>query len=158
MKHSTLAAFSIERRIAAVAVFHSTRLEDIQQRHILPDINKASGSVRELVTRTIEHQTPDFVAVSCPSAKAGSRIRALCDVINEVATAFGIPVMEIDESTLRLAYGYPPLVRKEHVRDAGRSIWPSLKDVKSKRAVVDAVTVGLYVQTERLFSLYEEGT
>jgi len=120
MKHFTLAAFSVERRIAAVAVFHSTRLEDIQQRHILPDINKASGSVRELVTRTIEHQTPDFVAVSCPSAKAGSRIRALCDVINEVATAFGIPVMEIDESTLRLAYGYLSLHTRDHSNSVAR--------------------------------------
>lgn len=156
MKHFTLAAFSAERRIAAVAVFHSTRLEDIQQRHIVPDINKASGSMRELVTRTIEHHTPDFIAISCPSARVGTRIRMLCDVVTEVAAKFGIPVMEIDDSTLRLAYGYPPLIRQEHVRNVGRSIWPSLKDVKSKRAVVDAVTVGLYVQTERLFSLYEE--
>jgi len=155
MKHFTLAAFSAERRIAAVAIFSNSQLEDMQLRHILPDISKASGSVRELVTRVIEQYTPEFIAISCPSAKAGGRIRALCDVVNQIAADFGIPATEVNDCTLRLAYGHPPLTRKEHVRRAARVIWPSLNDAKSKRAAVDAATTGLYVQTERLFSLHE---
>jgi len=155
MKHFTLAAFSAERRIAAIALFAGTQLEDVQLRHIVPDISRASGSVRELVTRTVERHTPEFIAISRPSAKAGSRIRVLCDVAKEIATEFGIPTIEVDDCTLRLAYGHPPLTRKEHVRRVGRAIWPSLNDAKSKRAVVDAATTGLYVQTERLFSLHE---
>ena len=156
MKEFTLAAFSAEKRVAAVAIFNSTKLEDIQLRHVPPDISKAAGSVREIVTRTFEQYRPAFLAISCPSQKAGTRIRVLCDVVKSVANDFGIPLIEVNDCTLRQAYGYPALIRKEQVRKAARTIWPSLADAKSKRAVLDAATVGLFVQSERLFSLYGE--
>jgi len=156
MKHLTLAAFSAERRIAAIALFNSSQLEDVQLRHIQPDISKASGSVREIVTRTIEQYGPGFIAISCPSRRAGGRVRTLCDVVKSVASEFGIPAVEVDDCTLRSAYGHPPLIRKEQVRRAARIIWPSLIDAQSKRAVLDAASTGLYVQTERLFSRYGE--
>ncbi len=156
MKDFTLAAFSAEKRVAAVALFNSTQLEDIQLRHVPHDISKASGSVREIVTRTIERATPSFIAISCPSQKAGTRVRVLCEVVKNIASEFGIPAIVVDDCTLRHAYGHPPLVRKEQVRKAGRAIWPSLADTKSKRAVLDAATTGLHVQTERLFSFYGE--
>jgi len=156
MKDFTLAAFSAEKRVAAVAIFNSTKLEDIQLRHVPPDISKAAGSVREIITRTLERYRPGFVAISCPSQKAGTRVRVLCDVAKSVASEFGIPSMEVDDSALRDAYGHPSLVRKEQVRRAGRTIWPSLAGATSKRAVLDAATVGLFVQAERLRSFYGE--
>jgi hypothetical protein len=158
MKHLRLAAFSAERRIAAVALFNGSQLEDVRLRHIQPDLSKASGSVREIVTRTIEEESPGFIAISAPSPKAGPRIRVLCNLVSSIASEFGIPVVEVDAATLQFAYGHPPLIRKEHVRAVGRAIWPSLADAKSKRALLDAATTGLHVQTERLFSQYEQTT
>jgi hypothetical protein len=156
MKHFNLAAFSAERRIAAVALFRGTQLEDTRLRHLPIESAKAMGSVRELVTRTLEDYRPEFVAISAPSMKAGDRVRAFCDAVKEIADNLGIPAEVVDDITLRQAYGHPPLTRKEHVRRAGRAIWPVLNDTKSRRAVVDAATVGLYLQIERLFSLNEE--
>jgi hypothetical protein len=155
MKHFTLAAFSAERRIAAVALFRGTHLEDMRLRHLPVDQSKASGSIRQLVTRFLQQRNPEFVAISFPSVKAGERIRKFCDVVKETANSLGIPTIEVKDSTLMSAYGHPPLKRKQHVRRAGRAIWPSLNDSKSRRAAVDASTAGLYVQTERLFSQYE---
>jgi hypothetical protein len=155
MKDFTLAAFSAERRIAAIALFRGTHLEDIRLRHLPIDPSKASGSVRELITRSLENHRPEFVALSCPSTKAGKRIQIFCDVVKETASALGIPAIEVEDKTLMSAYGHPTLTRKEHVRRVGRAIWPSLNSSKSGRAAVDAATVGLYVQTERLFSQYE---
>jgi len=148
MNQFTLAAFSAERRIAAVTLFRGTQLEDTLLRHLPLDTTKATGSVRELVTRALEHHRPQFVAISSPASKAGDRIRAFCKAVKEIAN-------DLDR-TLMCSYGYPPLTRKEHVRRAGRIIWPGLDEAKSKRAAVDAAVTGLYVQTERLFSIHSE--
>lgn len=156
MKHFTLAAFSVERRIAAVVLFRGSQLDDIRLRHLPLDSSKASDTIRDFVTRSLEHHNPEFVAICFPSNKAGDRIRSSCETIKEIAGGFGIPAVEVDDMTLRQAYGHPPLTRKEHVRHAGRAIWPSLNDAKSKRAAVDAATAGLYIQTERLFSIHPE--
>jgi len=155
MKQFTLAAFSAERRIAAVGLFSGTQLEDTRLRHLPVDTSKALGSVRELVLRTLEQYTPEFVAISCPSAKASNRIRAFCEAVKEIASNLGIPAIEVDDTTLMCAYGHPPLTRKEHLRRVGRTIWPGLNDINSQRAAVDAAVTGLYIQTARLFSLNE---
>lgn len=155
MKHFTLAAFSVERRVAVFALFRGSQLEDTRLRHLPLDASKASGSVRELVTGILERHAPEFVAISCPSEKSSDRIRSFCEVVKDIAGNLGIPAVEVDDATLRCAYGHPPLARKEHVRDTGRAIWPRLNDCKSKKASVDAALAGLYVQTERLFSLNE---
>ena len=156
MKHFSLASFSAERRVAAVAIFQGAQLADTRLRHLPLDISKATGSVRELITRTLESHKPDFLAISSPSAKAGTRILGFCDAVKEIANVLGIPAIEVKDTTLMGAYGHPPLTRKEHVRRIGRTIWPGLNDAKATRAAVDAATAGLYVQTERLFSLHEE--
>jgi len=156
MNQFTLAAFSAERRIAAVTLFRGTQLEDTLLRHLPLDTTKATGSVRELVTRALEHHRPQFVAISSPASKAGDRIRAFCKAVKEIANDLGIPAVEVTDRTLMCSYGYPPLTRKEHVRRAGRIIWPGLDEAKSKRAAVDAAVTGLYVQTERLFSIHSE--
>jgi hypothetical protein len=156
MKHLSLAAFSAERRIAALAIFQGTQLEDTKLRHLPLDSNKATGSVRELVTRTLEHHQPEFIAIASPSTKVSDRIRGFCAAVKEIANSLGIPAVEVDDPSLMCAYGSPPLTRKEHIRRAGRGIWPGLNDAKAKHAAVDAATAGLYVQMERLFSLHEE--
>jgi hypothetical protein len=157
MKHFTLAAFSTERRIAAVVLFRGSQLESTRHRHLPPDDSKASDTVREFARRTLEHHDPEFVAISRPSTKkTGNRIHSSCEAIKEIASGLGIPVVEVDDMTLMCAYGHPPLTRKEYVRRVGRAIWPTLQDAKATKAAVDAALTGLYVQTERLFSIHSE--
>lgn len=155
MKHFTLVAFGVERRVAAFALFRGSRLEYTKLRHLPLDTSKASGSIRELVAQILERHNPEFVAVSRPSEKSSERIRSFCEVVKDIAGNLGIPAVEVDDKMLMSAYGHPPLRRKEHVRSAGRTIWPRLIECKSKKASVDAALVGLYIQTERLFSLHE---
>jgi len=157
MKNFTLAAFSIERRIAAAVLFRGSQLEGTRHRHLPPDASKASDTVREFARRTLENHDPEFVAICCPSTnKIGNRIRSSCDAVKEIASSLGIPVVEVDDATLMCAYGHPPLTRKEQVRRVGRTIWPGLSDTKSHKAAVDAALTGLYIQTERLFSIHAE--
>jgi len=155
MRQFTLAAFSAERRTAAVILFRGSQLEDTKLRHLPFDASKASSSVRQFVTRTFERHSPEFVAITRPSKKAGDRVRSFCAAVREIAAEFDIPVAEVDDVTLMSAYGHPPLARKEYVRRVGRTIWPGLKDINAKTAAVDAAIAGLYIQTERLFSLHE---
>lgn len=154
MKHFSLAAFSSERRIAALAYFEGTHLADLQLRHIPLGSSKAEGTVRQLVTRLFEREHPEFLAICAPSAKAGNRIRLLCEAVKDVAAQFDVSILEVDDMTLMSAFGHPPLRRKEYVRNIGRTIWPTLASMKSRRAAVDSAVTGLYVQTERLFSLH----
>ncbi len=155
MKHFSLAAFSAERRMASVALFGDIYLDETKTRYLPSDRSKAIGTVRELATRSLEDCCPEFVAICRPSAKAGSRTRAFSETVKEVANELGIPSVEVDDATLMSAYGHPPLTRKEHVRRIGRIIWPRLNDDKAAQAAVDAATAGLYIQTQRLFSLHE---
>jgi hypothetical protein len=155
MKNFTLIAFSAERRVAAVALFRGTHLQGTRLRHLPLNPSRAIGNLRELVTRSLEHYRPEFVAISRPVSKAGDRTRSFCEEVKEIANRLGIPSVEVEDTTLMAAYGHPPLPRKEHVRRAGRTIWPGLNDAMSGRAAVDAATTGLYVQTQRLFSLHE---
>jgi hypothetical protein len=158
MKHFTLAAFSAERRAVAVALFRGTRLEHTRIRRLIAVPDKAFGSVRELVRETLERHQPEFLVIASPAVKSGDRIRGFCGLFREIASLLDIPVIEVDDKTLMGAYGRPPLVRKEHLRQVGRTIWPSLNEAKSKSAAVDAALAGLYVQTERLFRLNEANT
>jgi len=154
MNTFTLAAFSAEQRIGAVALFSGMQLVDIKLRHLPLDPKKASGSISSLVDRTFRDSKTKFIAISRPASKAGDRIHACCDAVKKIAAELGIPSVEIDDATLMAAYGHPPLTRKEHVRRVGRTIWPALNDARSRRAAVDAATAGLYIQTERLLSLH----
>lgn len=155
MKHFSLAAFSAERRMAALTFFTDTHLRETKTRSLPSTRVKAIGSVRELVTRSFEDERPEFVAIYWPVAKAGTRLLAYCDAVKEIADELGIPSVYVNDAALMSAYGHPPLARKEHVRRVGWAIWPDLNYAKSKPAAVDAATAGLYVQTQRLFSLSE---
>jgi len=157
MKHFTLVALSADRRIAAVAIFRDVRLEDTKLRHLPVDAAKASGSLRQLVLRALEWYRPDVLAIRRPARENSERIRLLCQDAKQLASELGIPTVEVDDVTLSYAYGHPPLVRKEDLRRVGHAIWPGLADAVTQTAAVDAALTGLYVQTERLFSLYEEG-
>lgn len=158
MKTLTLAAFSIERRIAAVALFRGLQFEELRIHHLPLDDRKAANVFRRFVSQVLESQETEFVAICSPASKAGDRVRMFCSFVREITEELAVPSIVVEDSTLLKSYGHPPLTRKEHVRRAGRSIWPNLNDSTSKRAAVDAAVCGLYVQTERLFSIYEEDT
>jgi hypothetical protein len=151
MKQFSLAALSAERRAVAVALFDGTRLVHTRIRRLIAVPDKAFGSVRELVRQTLERHQPEFLVIASPAIKSGDRIRGFCVIFREVASQLDISVIEVGDTTLMVAYGHPPLARKEHLRQVGRTIWPSLNDPKSRSAAVDAALAGLYVQTERLF-------
>ncbi len=156
MKALTLAVFSTERRIAAVALFRGTSLQEVRTRRLPFEIRRAAVAYRRLVTQTLEANQPEFVAITVPSSKAGERVRMFYSFARELTQDSSIPFVEVEDVTLLKAYGHPPLKRKEHVRRIARTIWPVVNESKSKGAVVDALACGLYVQVERLFSLYEE--
>lgn len=158
MKALTLAAFSNERRVVAVALFRGMQCEELRIRHLPLDDRKAAGVFRRFVTQTLESHEPEFVAISSPALKSGDRVRLYCSFVSEIAQEAAIPSMKVEDAALMKAFGHPPLTRKEHVRRAGREIWPTLKESTSKHAAVDAAVCGLYVQAERLFSIYEDET
>lgn len=151
MLQTTLAALSIERRAMSIALFRSTSLEDVLVRQFISDLPKASDSLVEFINQTLARHPTEFVALLRPAKNAGRQVQSLYSVAVSATRNAKIPLSEIDERSLFDSYGHPPLRRREQLRNAGRTLWPSLSDIRA-RSAADAAALGLHVQMERLFN------
>lgn len=158
MKHFTLAAFSAERRHAAIAIFQGTRLDDIHLRYLPSDSSKAIGSVNQMTIKILEQVRPEFVAIRTPAIRVGNRTRQMYQSVREIAERAGIPIVDVDDVMLMCAYGHPPLTRRDQVQRVAQTIWPVFHQPQTRAAALDAAVTGLYVQTERLFAMHEAAT
>jgi hypothetical protein len=155
MNDVVLAAFSIERRAVCFTLFRQIRLEDVLLRQLPPDEIKAASLITGFLNQVLERDEIGYFAFATPPDRASNRHRQLYAAgLAEVRTK-GIPYIEVPESDLLSTYGHPPLKRREQLRKVGRTIWPALNSKPASRAAVDAAVLGLHVQVERLFGLYE---
>jgi hypothetical protein len=155
MNNLILAAFTIERRAVCFALFQQVQLDDVLVRQLPADEGRAATAVIGFLNQMIERDEAGYVAFISPPDSASARYRQLYEVSIQVIRARGIPCVEVPESKLLAAYGYPSLKRREQLRKVGRTIWPSLNSKAATRAAVDAAVLGLHVQVERLFNIQE---
>lgn len=157
MNDLILAAFTIERRAVCFTLFRQVQLEDVLFRQLPADEAKAEIAAIGFLNQVIEREQVGYFAVISPPDTASARYRQLYDASIKAVRTKGVPCVEVPESDLLLAYGYPSLKRREQLRKVGHMIWPSLNSPAATRAAVDAAVLGLHVQVERLFGSYEEG-
>jgi hypothetical protein len=156
MPDMTLSALSLERRSAALAFFKDMQLEDILIRQLSSDPAKAISSVTEFLNRALERNRIKFVALLQPKSESGERVNELYKMALSAIREAAIPFVEVSEQELFDSYGHPPLRKRQHLRKAGRNIWPALNDIYATRSAVDAAVLGLHVQVEHLFNIQSE--
>ena len=144
-----LLALRIERRTIAVAVFIGTHLDFTQARELLSVPAKAEAS-------TIGFLDWLSQAIPCDSAalELETRQESRREALNNCAETFlrnqGVSLWLIPKRELLPRFGLPAPESRAELRTIIRSIWPVLDP--NRKAILDATALGLYVQTERLFT------
>lgn len=149
----TLAALSIQRRAAAIAVFRKTHLEEVFTRQFPNDLMIAENRMIGFVRRVLERNRVELVAFETANIKLTNRTRGFWQVANGIFHAEGIPIQTIPSDVLYNSFAVPPLRNRDQLRKIARSVWPQLDNRAADRAALDAAALGLFVQTERLFAI-----
>jgi hypothetical protein len=152
MFDSTLAAVSIQRRAAAIAIFRKSHLEEVFTRQFPNDLRIAENRMIGFIRRVLDRSRVGLVTVETADTKS-DRIRGLWQVANEIFRAEGIPIQATASDILYNSFAVPPLRNRDQLRRIARSIWPQLDNRESGRVALDAAVLGLHTQTERLFTI-----
>ena len=155
MNEVDLAAFSVARRAVCISLFRQLDIEDVLIRQLPANERRAVDSVVGFLNQILEENRVAQFAFALPSDAGSERHRRILMNAIELVRRRGIPRIEIPASDLLVAYGYPPLTRREQLRNVGRSIWPALHSRAATRLPIDAALLGLHVQTERLIAREE---
>jgi hypothetical protein len=151
MNLPTLIAIKIERRAIAAAIFQSSHLEYTQVRHLPSNARKAEESAAAFINwlcLTFEVQSAALERVS-QSSEIQRSVLTSC-IINTLR-ANGASVWDVSKPDLFDACGLPAVKSRAEVREIMQMIWPILNGTGTNRWVLDAVALGLFVETERLF-------
>jgi hypothetical protein len=152
----TLAALSIDRRTAALALFNGLCLEDMLLRSLPADQDAAVNTLIGFLNRSIDRYKIEFVGLRSLNDKSSSRIKSLHTAALSVLRNTSLPLEQVDEKNLLESFGHPPLRSRDHLRKVGRNIWPALNDSHATNSAVDAAVLGLHVQVERLLTIHSQ--
>jgi hypothetical protein len=84
----------------------------------------------------------------------GNEIRraVLNQAVLNMLRARAIPIWEVSKRELLESYGHPPLRTRVELRQAGQTIlWSMFNTDKPNPQELDAASLGLHIQTERMF-------
>jgi hypothetical protein len=152
MSDLTLAAISIRRRTAAIAVFRKTHLDDVLIRELATNQQKAENSIAGFVRQFLAQHQIELVAIE-NRPEQSSRIQQLYEIATTVLRTESVPIQVVPEEDLFQSFAIPPVQYRSQLRKIAQSIWPQLDNREFGRAPIDAAALGLFVQTERLFIL-----
>ena len=141
-------AFKIERRSISAAVFFGTQLDYTQTLHLTSSREQAEASAVGFVNSILSHFTVESACLERISESEIFQRATLSRLVKAALAEHGLPVSEIEKHDFLTAYGYPSPRSRREMREAVRMIWPVLK---VSVGILDAVGLGLYAQTERLF-------
>jgi hypothetical protein len=146
-----LAAFKAERRSVAVAIFNGDVLDYTQVRQLSSAQDRAQASTIGFVKWILG--TFGIESAAIETARLGQDIRraVLTNTVVDVLRAEAIPLWQVSKGELLAAYGQRPLKSRRQLREVVTGLWPLLRSGSARAQVVDAVALGLFVQTERLF-------
>jgi len=146
-----LLAVRIERRAVAVAILTGEHIEYVQIRQLSSSSDKAIGSAATFVERTIERFPAESAALEViPNGHEFQRSQ-MDRTISKLLSDQSIGILQVSKHDLFEAFGYPPLDSRKELREVISTIWPVLTGGYGAPFIQDAVALGLYVQTERLF-------
>lgn len=147
-----LLAIKVERRSIAVAVFVGSKLDFHDVRNLSSQNEKAEASAIGFLNWIIS--SFDIESATLERMTNGNEIRraVLNQAILNMLRASAIPVWEASKRELVEAYAHPPLRSRVELRQAVQTIlWSMFNTEKPNCQELDAASLGLHVQTERLF-------
>lgn len=147
-----LAAIRVERRGIAVAIFHGTQLRYPPIAHQLSsDGNKALGSAAMFISRLLDKC--HFSSAALEQLPQGCEVQRaqLAKIITDILLHDQVAVHRYAKREVLAAFGHPPLKFRNQVREVISAIWPDINGSYGGPLVKDALALGLYAQTERLF-------
>jgi len=145
-----LLAIKVQRRSVAVAFFIGTQLDYTQIHHLPSAHDKAESSAFGFVNSMISHLKAESAALERLAPNHEVLRHVLSHIVEGVLVSHGLPVWTADKGTLLPCFGHPAPRSRAEVRKAICAIWPVLGP---EAGILDAVALGLYIQTEGLFSL-----
>jgi hypothetical protein len=152
MDRLKLAAFRVERRSVAVAVFLGSQLDYTQTRQLPTDAGRASASLTGFVNWVLDSFRIELCAIELIDSGLEIRRAGLTQLTIAILREAGIPISEVTKVELFAAFGVPSLTSRRELRECAASIWPILNDPHSGTGVLDAAALGAYIETERLFN------
>ena len=152
MNEQRLAAFKIERRTLAAAVFVGERLEYADLRQLASDPQRSESSAIGFVQWIIEAFHVESVAMERTDSGGPSRRGFLTQMIGGSLHADGIAVWQVQKKDLLSAYGIPPLRTRRELRTIVHNFWPVMPAANIHGSTLDAAALGLYVQIRRLLT------
>ena len=143
-------AIRIERRAVAMALFGGTQLEGWRVRQLPSDSKRAEDSCVGFVTAVLDEHHCEGVVLESISGDA-ARVKLHDSAVAE-CRALGISVTEIPKQTVIESFAHPAPTTRHEIREIVSQIWlvPNLKG--GRDFILDAAALGLYFQTERLFT------
>jgi len=148
-----LAAFRVERRSIAVAVFIGTRLDYADSRELAAAHNKAEASAVSFINWVVSAFHISSAAIETYENGEEAFRAQLSGAVQDSLVASGVFIWQVSKAELLEAFCHPSARSRKDVRQVITNIWPILLSKRVSGAKLDAVAIGLYVQTERLFSL-----
>ncbi|MBV9155600.1 MAG: hypothetical protein JO097_05015 [Acidobacteriaceae bacterium] len=148
-----LAAIRIERRAIAIVILAGDDLEYPPLIRQLPsDGNKALGSSAIFLERILEKCSFRRAALEMlPSSRQDQR-HQLTEIVSGVLRDRGVVIWQVGKRDVISSFGYPPLRFRKQVREVIAAMWPDVNGSFGGPLIKDALALGLYCQTEQLFS------
>jgi hypothetical protein len=149
MNATAIAAFRIERRSVAAAIFQGTRLEYTDMRQLPVDPEKAEASALGFINWILS--SFDIASAVTEAMDSEDTVRAGLNRVIEMQLISAGPLYRIPKAELSAAFSLPPASSRVAIREVVTAIWPILESNRTAATKLDAVALGLYLQTERLF-------
>ena len=146
-----IAAFKIERRAIAVCVLDQGRPDHTEVRQLSADLERAKAAAFAFVNWVLVSFDVGMVAVETVPEEHLRRTE-LTRTVLETARGHGTPVWEVPKQELLQVFAIPAAVHRAQVREVVKSLWPVLNGRDGSDWILDAVALGLYIQTERSFA------
>lgn len=144
-----LLAVNVERRSVAAAFFVGTQLDYTQNHNLPANIEKAEASTIGFINRMCSHLKVECAVLQELDENCDNHRVSLSATVHAELSRRSLPIWMVDQNDLLASFGYPCPKSQREVRAAVTAIWPVLGP---NQGILDAVALGLYVQTERLFS------
>jgi hypothetical protein len=150
--NQTVAAMSIRRRTAAIAIFRELHLEGVVVRHIPSDISRAEDTIMGFSHEMCSHYSISAVAIET-SEGTTARLKRSYACARKAFAEESVSLHEVPLRELMESYAYRPLKLRQQLRRIARKIWPVLENKRYGITSLDAALVGLCVQTKHLLNI-----
>lgn len=145
-----LAAFCVQRRSIAAAIFVGTHLGFSDVKQLAAEREKAKESIVGFVNWIVQNHDIDAVALENFEG-SHDLMRAENDqALEQVLRSKGVSIERISKTDFVTAFLHPAKASLKDARQIVESIWPILSSYRPHPAKLDAAALGLYVQTDRL--------